>query len=506
MFRSIFLWSAEAVIRKYRRPMTPTELWTLSVSEGYIPDTFNGLTPTQTMKSKLSQEIRRQGESSKFVRTGPNRFYLRDLIRDGSAIYEAPRWSPPESKEFVTAFPSEFLDPRSERWFQGLRCDTELPVEVLEHQEVVHIARPIAELTEEYKQIITYIMVTRRGQVLSYRRGVHNHAAEMLKGSRCVGFGGHMSSEDWTLFDRGTEALLASARRELAEELKLPSVDVDRLRRGEGLRIVGVLNDDSSGVGRRHFAIVLQYEVSDDEAWAKPVAGELSITQLRWVGADSLGFGIDEYEYWSQLCLRELFPEIVRAQPSVGVRRPSKFVAPHVLCLVGEIGSGKTTLSEILVGTHGYVEVNTGQLVAGLIGVPPVPTTPREQFQRLAMEFVSRPGGCMELAGLILHELAEVEGERLLVDGIRQLDTLRYLKVLARGMRIATVYVHTTPDVAFEFYRSRERESASLREFLNVRDSPVEREVPLMIEEADAVLYNWLGRDELAAAVKDLIG
>ena len=73
-------------------------------------------------------------------------------------------------------------------------------------------------------------------------------------------------------------------------------------------------------------------------------------------------------------------------------------------------------------------------------------------------------------------------------------------------MRIATVYVHTTPDVAFEFYRSRERESASLREFLNVRDSPVEREVPLMIEEADAVLYNWLGRDELAAAVKDLIG
>src|SRR2546422_6419167 len=32
-------------------------------------------------------------------------------------------------------------------------------------------------------------------------------------------------------------------------------------------RSVGALNDDSSPVGRRHFAFILRYEASDDPAW-----------------------------------------------------------------------------------------------------------------------------------------------------------------------------------------------------------------------------------------------
>lgn len=505
MSRSVFLWSAEAVLRKYRRAMSPAELWASAVAEGFVPDTFNGLTPAQTMKSKLSQEIRRNGDSSTFIRTAPNRYFLRDLIDDAESIYEAPRWAPPTSTEFVTAFPSSFLSPDTGRWFQGIIRDPSLAFAALEHDELVHVARPAAEMTEEYKQVITYIMVTRRGQILSYRRGVHNQSAEMLKGSRCVGFGGHMSSQDWTLFQVGPEALYASARRELAEELRLPATDAARLARAEGLTVVGVLNDDSSSVGRRHFAVVLQYEVSGDEYWLRPQAGELSINQLRWVGDGASLFAINEYEYWSQLCLREYYAEIVRAQPSVRVRRASRFSSPHILCVVGEIGSGKTTASEILVDNHGYIEINTGRLVAELVGLPPVPVSPREEFQKRAMEFVGEPGGCMELAGAILRELNSLDGDRVLVDGIRQLDTLRYLKVLAGGRRIATLYVHTTPDVAFDFYRSRERQGASMEEFLAVRDSPVEREVPLMIGDADAVLYNWFGREELAAALNDLI-
>jgi hypothetical protein len=64
--------------------------------------------------------------------------------------------------------------------------------------------------------------------------------------------------------------------------------------------------------------------------------------------------------------------------------------------------------------------------------------------------------------------------------------------------------VAAAPDTAYAFYRSRELRKASMKEFLAVRDSPVEQEIHLMLEEADAVLYNWLGKDELVEAVRQL--
>lgn len=66
------------------------------------------------------------------------------------------------------------------------------------------------------------------------------------------------------------------------------------------------------------------------------------------------------------------------------------------------------------------------------------------------------------------------------------------------------LYVAAAPDTAYEFYRSRELRKASMQEFLAVRDSPVEREIYLMLEEADAVLYNWLGKDQVLEALAGL--
>ncbi len=50
--------------------------------------------------------------------------------------------------------------------------------------------------------------------------------------------------------------LRAAAYRQL-NELKLPAVDKLRLAANKGIRVIGLLNDDSSSVGRRHFAVLL---------------------------------------------------------------------------------------------------------------------------------------------------------------------------------------------------------------------------------------------------------
>ena len=71
-----------------------------------------------------------------------------------------------------------------------------------------------------------------------------------------------------------TMGVLECASRELMEELHLPPPDIERLRGHKGLHIIGIINDDSSDVGRRHLALVMKYEVSPDRYWESPERGE----------------------------------------------------------------------------------------------------------------------------------------------------------------------------------------------------------------------------------------
>ena len=74
---------------------------------------------------------------------------------------------------------------------------------------------------------------------------------------------------------------------------------------------MGILNDDSSEVGRKHFAFVFRYHVKDSPTWNNPIRGEKAITQLRWLDMDPPKFSIRGFEYWSQLCLRTYFKTVV---------------------------------------------------------------------------------------------------------------------------------------------------------------------------------------------------
>lgn len=62
------------------------------------------------------------------------------------------------------------------------------------------------------------------------------------------------------------------------------------------------------------------------------------------------------------------------------------------------------------------------------------------------------------------------------------------------GKRVGILFIHTPPDVAFEFYRGRGDGVSTIHDFLAIRDNAVERDVRELIGRSDAVLYNWTGR------------
>ena len=491
---SEFIRVARQVLKAERQPMSPREIWWTGKDKlGLFSDKIAGQTPWQTLKSKLSVNVRRNGDQSEFIRTAPGKFFLRELIDEHTKIYPAPPLRPPNRMENVLVFPTSVLD-RCGR-FQGIKTSwRKIARHVLDPKTGNYLSRPEAEVANDYKQVVTYIMVCQQSKILAFKRGTYNWAEEFLRGCQCIGFGGHVAESDNDLFDRDWLGIRRTVARELDEELQLPSKDKERLARDTGLEIVGVLNDDSSDVGRRHFAFIFRYQVSDDPYWNHPIRGEKAITQLRWLDVASANFSIRGFEYWSQLCLRVYFKSVINAQPSYFFQRKRPLLPPHILCIVGPIGSGKTETSAVLTKDYGYVEINSGQLVAQLIGLPPVPKTPRAKFQSEALRFIKRADGPKRLASAILKKANSYPADRILVDGVRQKKTLLELKRQAKNLKVGMVYVHTPADLAFKFHSGKDADTVSIEQFFKRREDPVEEEIKGLLALADGVLYNWEGR------------
>ena len=315
---SEFLSVARQVLKQEARPMCPKEIVSLvALRSGLFSDRRAGRTPHLTMKSKLSVNVRRLGTKSGFCPNRPGLLLpLRQLLDGDHREYSrrARSQSHVRQKAFwsLTARGSrnKFASKASGSGPRGCWndcCGPRCASTCLVWRQSNHIT---------HKQVLTYIMVTRGDSVLAYRRGNYNRVEDFLRGSHCIGFGGHVVQADRTLFTESGMGVYEAAVRELNEELDLPKDDKRRLQQGAGMRLVGLLNDDSSEVGQRHLAVLFSYEVGASAEWDKPTRGEKSITQLRWLAPRELPPPIWEFEYWSQLCLREYFPlPSARARP-----------------------------------------------------------------------------------------------------------------------------------------------------------------------------------------------
>lgn len=503
--KSEFLIVAKRLMEIELRPMSPRELVDLGQARQLFSDKISGETPHQTMKSKLSVHIRRYGSRSPFVRTGPGRFYLRTLLDENRSPFDAKPIAPPKSREKVLVYETAALD-KVTTW-QGLKTTWKRHWKgITTRLKPVYLDRFYVEQDDRYTQLLTYVLVTRKDAILAYRRGTYNRVDKFLQGAGCVGFGGHVTETDLDLFNMDSMGIYECACRELMEELQLPDPDIERLRQREGLEIIGIINDDSSAVGRRHLAIVMRYETSEDAYWDRPERGEKAITQLRWISAnDADRVWLWNFEYWSQLCLREVAPQLVLVRPAFRLIRRSPLKPPHLLIVLGPVGSGKTLATQVLKRDFAYEEINTGAVVADLLGLPPVPTTQRELFQERAWHFISAPGGPQLLARRIFDVAQQKNTARLLIDGIRQRATLDYLKHIASDERIGILFVHTPADQAFSFYANRIAQGATMSSFLSVRSAPVEAEVENLISCADAVLYNWTGKLQYSETIHALM-
>ena len=155
------------------------------------------------------------------------------------------------------------------------------------------LSRPEAENNPAYKQIIPYALIAFGNSVVYYVRGKKAGEQRLVaKGS--IGIGGHMNESDESLFALDEQAYRVGVEREVNEEIKIDTQFDDR--------IVALLNDDSTDVGRVHLAIVHVFKLAEPKVEKR----EAMITGLTFLTKEELVARRESLETWSQICVDSL--------------------------------------------------------------------------------------------------------------------------------------------------------------------------------------------------------
>lgn len=177
-------------------------------------------------------------------------------------------------------------------YFEGFNTNVEPYMRtLLDPAYISYRPRDQMENDPSYKQLIPYCIFRCGDQIFHYCRGKAQGEGR-LHSKRSIGVGGHISTLDR---DLKRSPYLEAMHREIDEEVDVQSPWQDRL--------VGLLNDDQSEVGRVHLGIVHIFDVQQ----AKVLPREKSMLDAGFASVEELRRDMDQFETWSQLCLKHLF-------------------------------------------------------------------------------------------------------------------------------------------------------------------------------------------------------
>lgn len=175
--------------------------------------------------------------------------------------------------------------------FQGLHFEPQPYLDaILSRGNNFFISRAKAENDPGHKQIIPYVLIAHQGRILHYVRGKKAGEQRLVaKGS--IGIGGHLNDTDESLFAWDEAAYRAGVEREVNEEIRIASPFTDK--------IVALLNDDSTEVGRVHLGVVHMFHLEEPKVDKR----EAVITNISFLTKDELSSRRETLETWSQLCV-----------------------------------------------------------------------------------------------------------------------------------------------------------------------------------------------------------
>jgi predicted NUDIX family phosphoesterase len=195
--------------------------------------------------------------------------------------------------EEVLVIPAKLLDQLGP--FSGFQPNVEryLP-SILDRGNQSFRPRSLVETDPSYKQLIPYVILecsdANETRIFQYTRG-KGQGEKRLHALRSIGIGGHISVEDAA----GDDWYKNGMQRELDEEVSIECSGQQR--------IVGLIYDDSTEVGRVHLGIVHIMQLTCCKVQSKEDQLESSGFQC----VNIMKSELESFENWSQLCIKHLY-------------------------------------------------------------------------------------------------------------------------------------------------------------------------------------------------------
>ena len=186
-------------------------------------------------------------------------------------------------------------------YFQGFTGQVEGYLQsLLDPKQISY--RPRSEMEEDpsFKQLIPYVLfrfTEEAGDVhlFQYTRG-KGQGEKRLHSKRSVGIGGHISSVDADV-GAASDPYQEGMRRELDEEVVIGTPYQSQC--------VGMINDDLTEVGKVHLGVVHVFDVERPDVQSR----EDEIMDAGFRPVTELMSQLDQFESWSEICLRALFTD-----------------------------------------------------------------------------------------------------------------------------------------------------------------------------------------------------
>lgn len=189
-------------------------------------------------------------------------------------------------KEDVLVVPRKYIFAQASSW-HGINTEIFESCVQTTNQHKCFISRELAENDPTYKQIIPYMVFQFEDKYFVMQRKT-TAGEQRLAGLYSLGIGGHIRKEDMT-----DDSIYTWAKREFNEEVNYSGeLEIHNL---------GVLNDDSTDVGKVHLGLLLLL---------KGKSGEISIKDEHKSGKlmtlEECKAMFDSFETWSQFALSAL--------------------------------------------------------------------------------------------------------------------------------------------------------------------------------------------------------
>lgn len=290
---------AATILRTERRPLSSHAILAVAHRAGLVPPNLYGKTQHKTLGARIAEDIVKYRDGSRFFRTGPGRFFLREFLND-------------------PALPSEYRQPRLVR--RRIRELTRGPAlaiaegalrDVLSDGEYLISTTKILKLLKKSRHtyldpkkasdavfIRSFVCVFRGSKILSYRLGRYRDDRDPFLHKRSIGFSTLVHVHAHTLFNVNDMGIVEAGVHAVKIDLDIPPVPPD----------VGKAFDEAV---LRKF-IFVSHAAGDSDLlaiisvkcphWFEPVKRRLALNDLKWIDTDGVN-NIEDFDPWSKCVL-----------------------------------------------------------------------------------------------------------------------------------------------------------------------------------------------------------